>query len=79
MAKIGMDVVGACGRGGSFRTACEACGDVIIRAVCDIKTEGLPKAAGIHEAMDMTLPGLVSQESILQGGKWLPVPDSRKW
>jgi predicted dehydrogenase len=34
---------------------------------------------GIHEAMDMTLPGLVSQKSIQQKGKWLPVPDSRKW
>jgi predicted dehydrogenase/RimJ/RimL family protein N-acetyltransferase len=34
---------------------------------------------GIHEAMDMTLPGLVSQQSILRGGAWMDVPDSRKW
>ena len=34
---------------------------------------------GIHEAMDMTLPGLVSQKSIADGGAWLPVPDSREW
>ncbi len=34
---------------------------------------------GIHEAMDMTLPGLLSQRSIAQGSIWLPVPDSRKW
>ncbi|MHB9133962.1 MAG: Gfo/Idh/MocA family protein [Armatimonadota bacterium] len=34
---------------------------------------------GIHESMDMTLPGLVSQQSIQQGSAWLPVPDSRKW
>jgi len=34
---------------------------------------------GIHEAMDMTLPGLVSQQSILQGGAWLEAPDSRMW
>jgi hypothetical protein len=34
---------------------------------------------GIHEAMDMTLPGLVSQESILADGCWLDVPDSRTW
>ncbi len=34
---------------------------------------------GIHEAMDMTLPGLVSQRSIAQEGRWLPVPDSREW
>lgn len=41
---------------------------------------GVHKATvGIHEAMDMTLPGLVSQESIQRGGVWLPVPDSRTW
>ncbi len=34
---------------------------------------------GIHEAMDMTLPGLISQRSIRQDGRWLTVPDSRQW
>jgi mycothiol synthase len=34
---------------------------------------------GIHEAMDMTLPGLISQKSIAEGGTWLEVPDSRQW
>jgi predicted dehydrogenase len=34
---------------------------------------------GIHEAMDMTLPGLLSQQSIAQGSVWLDVPDSRTW
>ncbi len=34
---------------------------------------------GIHEAMDMTIPGLISQDSILQDGAWLEVPDSRNW
>ena len=34
---------------------------------------------GIHQALDMTLPGLVSQQSIAQGATWLPVPDSREW
>jgi len=38
-----------------------------------------PCPIGIHEAMDMTLPGLVSQLSIEQGGAWLEVPDSRDW
>lgn len=38
-----------------------------------------PCPIGIHEAMDMTLPGLVSQQSALQQGAWLPVPDSRGW
>ena len=34
---------------------------------------------GVHQAMDMTLPGLISQRSIQQGGRWLDVPDSRAW
>ena len=34
---------------------------------------------GLHEAMDMTLPGLVSQQSIAENGRSLPVPDSREW
>lgn len=34
---------------------------------------------GMHSAMDMTLPGLVSQQSILQNSAWLDVPDSRVW
>jgi predicted dehydrogenase len=38
-----------------------------------------PPPIGIHEAMDMTIPGLVSQKSILRGGRWLDVPDSRDW
>ena len=38
-----------------------------------------PCPIGIHEAMDMTLPGLVSQDSIRQNGAWLEVPDSRTW
>jgi predicted dehydrogenase len=38
-----------------------------------------PCPVGIHEAMDMTLPGLVSQQSIMQDCAWLAVPDSREW
>jgi len=38
-----------------------------------------PCPVGIHETMDMTLPGLVSQQSIKKGGAWLNVPDSRDW
>ena len=38
-----------------------------------------PCPLGIHEAMDMTLPGLISQQSIERGGEWLAVPDSRDW
>ena len=39
----------------------------------------LPAPIGIHEAMDMTLPGLVSQQSICEDGRWLDVPNSREW
>jgi len=42
-------------------------------------SEGAPPPIGIHQAMDMTLPGLVSQISIAQGGTWVAVPDSRTW
>jgi len=38
-----------------------------------------PPAIGIHEAMDMTVPGLMSQRSIAERGRWLEVPDSRDW
>jgi predicted dehydrogenase len=41
--------------------------------------EGKPCPIGIHQAMDMTLPGLVSQASIAAGGSWMDVPDSRDW
>ncbi len=45
----------------------------------DAITGRRPCPIGVHEAMDMTLPGLVSQESIRQDGAWLEVPDSREW
>ncbi|HUU69289.1 MAG TPA: Gfo/Idh/MocA family oxidoreductase [Planctomycetota bacterium] len=38
-----------------------------------------PPAVGIHEAMDMTMPGLISQQSIAASGRWIEVPDSREW
>lgn len=38
-----------------------------------------PLTLDIHAAMDMTLPGLVSQQSILEEGRWLEVPNSREW
>jgi predicted dehydrogenase len=46
--------------------------------VAAIRGEKAPPI-GIHEAMDMTLPGLISQESIRRGGEWLPVPNTRDW
>lgn len=37
------------------------------------------EVVGIHEACDMTLPGLCSQLSAARGGAWVDVPDSRDW
>lgn len=36
-------------------------------------------AVGIDHAMDMTLPGLASQQSIAEGSTWVAVPDPRNW
>jgi len=38
-----------------------------------------PNPIDIHAAMDMTLPGLISQQSIKEDGRWIDVPDSREW
>lgn len=56
--------------GGDFFEVMDFVDTILGRKVCPI---------GIHQAMDMTLPGLISQQSILQGGRWLDVPDSRQW
>ena len=45
----------------------------------DSIVDGNPSPIGIHQAMDMTLPGLMSQESIRDRGSWKVVPDSRDW
>lgn len=51
---------------------------VVQQFIGAIRGDG-PCPSGIHEAMDITLPGLISQQSILQDGAWLEVPDSRTW
>lgn len=38
---------------------------------------GASSPLDIHRALDMTLPGLVSGDSLALGGAWIPVPDSR--
>lgn len=45
----------------------------------DAIINGTEPPIGVHQAMDMTLPGLVSQQSIEQGSAWLDVPNSRDW
>jgi predicted dehydrogenase len=45
----------------------------------DAATGKRPADIGIHQAMDMTVPGLISQASISEGGAWMVVPDSRAW
>ena len=42
---IRLGIVGACGRGGSFKSACEALGSFVVQAVCDINADKLPEAA----------------------------------
>lgn len=44
----------------------------------DAVTGERPNPIGIHEAMDMTLPGRASQQSIRERGRWVHVPDSRE-
>lgn len=45
----------------------------------DAIATGSEPPIGIHEAMDMTLPGLASQQSIAEGSQWVAVEDSRAW
>ncbi len=40
---------------------------------------GEPQRIDIYAALDMTLPGLVSETSIAESGRWLAVPDPRTW
>ena len=51
----------------------------VLCAFVDAVRGEAPAGPGVHEAMDQTLPGLVSQASMGAGGAWQPVPDSRGW
>jgi predicted dehydrogenase len=69
--KEGMERAKAAGHGG---------GDYFeVLDFIDAAKGNRPCPIGVDEAMDMTLPGLVSQQSILEDGRWLDVPDSRQW
>jgi len=52
---------------------------IIMTDYLDALINNRPVPISIHESLDMTLPGLISQESIKQGGIWLDVPNSREW
>ena len=45
----------------------------------DAVVNATPPPIGIDAAMDMTLPGLVSQLSLAEGSSWVAVPDPRNW
>ncbi len=49
---IHLGIVGACGRGSSFKAACNALPQVCIHAVCDVDAGGLPAAAARLGATD---------------------------
>lgn len=45
----------------------------------DAVTAGRAPEWGVHESLDLTLPGLVSEQSLACDSAWLDVPDSRVW
>jgi predicted dehydrogenase len=65
------DVVAGTGHGGSDTWP--------IREFVQAIAEGSRPPIDVYAALDMTLPGLVSEQSIAQGGAWLAVPDPRFW
>lgn len=69
--RIPKRMLGASGHGGSDYA--------MMTDFLDALTNDLPSPISIHRALDMTLPGLVSQQSIERGGEWVDVPDSRTW
>jgi len=65
-----METAGKAGHGG---------GDFwVLHDFVEAIRQGAAPPIGIHEAMDMTLPGLISQQAV-GPGTWLKVPDSREW
>jgi predicted dehydrogenase len=51
----------------------------VLAAFVDAVRGDAPLEIDVHVAMDQTLPGLISQQSMRQDGIWLPVPNSRDW
>ena len=50
-----------------------------IREFVQAITEGGHPPLDVYATLDMTLPGLISEQSIAQGGAWLAVPNPRFW
>ncbi|MAE67422.1 MAG: hypothetical protein CMJ18_24440 [Phycisphaeraceae bacterium] len=62
------------------RTSGCACDDyLMLHDFVESVRRGEAVTLDIHQAMDMTLPGLVSQQSIAQHSAWVNVPDSREF
>ncbi|HEY3079894.1 MAG TPA: Gfo/Idh/MocA family oxidoreductase [Chloroflexota bacterium] len=51
----------------------------VARAFAKALLEGRPPPIDVYRALDFTLPGLVSEESIARGGVPVEVPDPRAW
>ena len=52
---------------------------LVFKAFIDSLESGDSPPIDIHDALDMTLPGIISEQSIAHDGKWMDVPDSRDW
>lgn len=48
-----------------------------VREFVQAIAEGSTPPIDVYTALDMTLPGIISEQSIAQGGAWLAVPDPR--
>ena len=62
---VRMGVVGACGRGASFKAACDHIPEVRVQAVCDVRAEGLAEAAERLGAEER----YVEYEEMLESGR----------
>ena len=51
----------------------------VVRDWIDAIRRDTPPALDVYRGLDFTLPGLISEQSIAQGGVPLPVPDPRAW
>ena len=52
---------------------------ILITDVIENLYENKPMPIDIHKSMDMTLPGIISSQSVLNNSIWMDVPDSRSW